>query len=81
VWDSRCPWQKLVEGKASPEAVVGAGLRLPVTGDGDFTVVCTDPRTGKRLDERRIAARDGQLVVPLPAFTLDVAVKARPTAR
>lgn len=81
VWDSRCPWQKLVEGKASPEAVVGAGLRLPVAGDGDFTVVCTDPRTGRRLEECRIVARAGWLDVPLPAFTLDVAVKARPMVR
>lgn len=81
VWDSRFPWQKLVDGKAQPEPVTGAGLRLPVSGADGFAVTCSDPRTGKMLDERRLSARDGLLTIPLPTFTLDVAVKARRVAR
>ena len=81
VWDARFPWQKLVDEQVQPVCVHGAELRLPVAGEGTYAVTCSDPHTGHLFATVRITARDGKLIVPLPDFTLDVAVKARAMAK
>lgn len=76
VFNAHDPWQALVIDKKQPERVSGAVLTLPQAGAGEFAVQCIDPWTGKELLKKTIQSSGDTLTVPLPDFTIDVAVKA-----
>ena len=75
VWDRRAAWQSLVLAARSPEKVSGASVVLP-TARGAFQVQCVDTRDGRELSRATIQAGLAGLAVPLPEFTVDVAIKA-----
>jgi hypothetical protein len=76
VWNTQNAWQALVIDKQTPNPVSGASLTLPAAGAGRFEVRCIDPWTGKTLLSKTITANGNELVIPLPDFTIDIAVKA-----
>ena len=75
VWDRRAAWQSLVLAARQPEKVTGAYIILPAA-QGTFQVQCVDTRDGKELSRSTIQSDPAGLTVPLPEFTVDVAVKA-----
>ena len=75
VWDRRASWQSLVLAGQPAGKVVGASVVLPAAR-GTFQVRCVDTRDGRELSRATIQAGATGLTVPLPEFSVDVAVKA-----
>jgi hypothetical protein len=62
--------------KKELQQVSGAMLTLPISDKGTFVVTCIDPWTGKTLDARTLDVKADTITLPLPDFSVDVAVKA-----
>ncbi|MCC6625822.1 MAG: DUF5060 domain-containing protein [Chloroflexi bacterium] len=71
-YNRNASWTEDDDSAIAPAA--GLTVQAPLT-DGSYRVEFTDPQTGDMVDSRDVTAADGQLMLALPTFVRDLAVK------
>ncbi len=66
---------KYAKGQAEPESITGASFKIEEAGDGAYSIEWWDTREGKVISRDRRNAQKGELQVPVPAFSKDIACK------
>lgn len=75
VFHRAAAWRQVVTGGRIPGPVRGASVVFEGFGEGDYAGAWRDTRTGSDLATARARATGGRLVVPVPEFTHDIALR------
>lgn len=78
IWlqDKKSTWKAVLD-KVAPQEMTGLRLTIPVVSDGEYQVEWWNTYRGEVLQQSKVRAAGGSLVLPAPSFTRDVAAVIR----